>query len=70
MKVEKQPNIAFVGGKDGFEPLREISDGMTTIVLPEKQKSPFYHAEARRIIRAFPKLYKPVLETDKFSKRG
>ncbi|MBX3288458.1 MAG: hypothetical protein KF855_03840 [Acidobacteria bacterium] len=54
------PNIAFVGAKDGREPVESISDADLTIVLPKDQSRPFFHKEAVRICRLLPWLYKPV----------
>ncbi|HEX8248970.1 MAG TPA: hypothetical protein VF599_12405 [Pyrinomonadaceae bacterium] len=65
MKPEKsspQSNIAFVGKKDGREPILSITNGETVIVLPtaNAQSKPFYHPNAKTIVRLFPELYKPV----------
>lgn len=61
MAKNDQPNIAFIGReKNGFQPLTLINDGDTTIVLPADQSKPFFHAEAKRIIRLYPWIYKPV----------
>jgi hypothetical protein len=57
-----EPNIAFVGEKDGKQPLLQIHNGDTTIILPEDQSKPFYHAEAKTIVRLFRYLYKPVIQ--------
>lgn len=56
-KTEK-PNIAFVGEK----PLKAINAQGVTIVLPEDQSRPFYHARAGYITRHFPTIYKPVVD--------
>lgn len=58
----QKPNIAFVGTLAKREPLRQISDGMDTIELPEDQSKPFYHEDAVRIIQIVPELYKPVID--------
>lgn len=55
------PNIAFVGAKDGKQPFAFIYNGNTMIVMPEDQSKPFFHAEAKKICRLFPLLYKAVL---------
>jgi len=55
-------NIAFVGEKNGYQPLTAIHNGDQTIVLPEDQSKPFYHVEAKTIIRLFRYLYKPVVQ--------
>lgn len=55
--VEKkpEPNIVFIGtGKA----VTQINDGMTSMVLPEDQSKPFYHAEAARLCRLFPNKFK------------
>ncbi len=57
---KKDPNIAFVGKRDGHQPLMLINNGDTTIKLPKKQAQPFFHVDAAKIIRLFPYLYKPV----------
>jgi hypothetical protein len=59
---EESPNIAFVGGKDGKEPLPLINNGSSTIVLPADQSKPFFHVDAKTIIRLFPWLYKKVVD--------
>lgn len=61
----EQPNIKFIGGRIGREPIRAFVDGNVIVALPldSEQSKPFYHAEAARIARLFPLLYKPV--TDK-----
>lgn len=53
-----EPNIAFVGERFGYEPLTKISDGEDVISLPADQDKPFYHEDARRIVRLFPRIYK------------
>jgi hypothetical protein len=53
------PNIAFVGSKDGREPLMLINNGHSTIVMPADQDKPFFHLEAKTICKLFPLLYKP-----------
>lgn len=58
--AEHAPNICFVGAKDGREPFSLINNGSETIVLPEDQSKPFYHAEASTIVRLYGWLYKPV----------
>lgn len=71
-KTDKQTdtpvlNIRFVGrnteinGKTlASEPLTLISDDMMTYVLPEanEQREGFYHAQAVKIVRLYPELYK------------
>lgn len=57
---DDSPNLAFVGKKDGKEPFTQINNGNTTIILPEDQSKPFYHAEASTICQLFPLIYKPV----------
>lgn len=54
------PNIAFVGGREGREPLRAINNGSSEILLPADQSKPFYHEQASTIIRLYGWLYKPV----------
>lgn len=52
--------IKFVGKKQ--EAPEFLTDGSTKIVLPENQSKPFTHSEAKRILRAFPELYKKVVQ--------
>jgi hypothetical protein len=54
------PNIAFVGEKNGHQPLQLINNGDATIVMPEDQSKPFHHAEAKTICKLYGWLYKPV----------
>lgn len=59
--VEKAWNISFIGERGGYRPVERIIDGDVEIVMPAvsvQNASGFYHAEAERIIRTFPQLYK------------
>lgn len=56
----QEPNIVFVGGRDGREPFREIINGDEKIKLPVNQAKPFYHKNADVICRLFGWLYKRV----------
>jgi hypothetical protein len=60
MATKKEPNIAFVGAKDKKEPLRTIVNGDQVIKLPANQSKPFFHKEAKVIIRLYGWLYKRV----------
>lgn len=60
-KTPKTPNIAFVGNRNGFDPILEINTEPKNIKLPKNQSKPFYHKQAKEIIRLFPYLYKKVL---------
>jgi hypothetical protein len=60
MRTKKEPNISFVGDKDGKRPLRQIVNGDQTIKLPANQSKPFFHKDAKVIIRLYGWLYKPV----------
>lgn len=55
-----EPNIAFIGEKIGREPITKFNDGMKLVTMPpvEEQLKPFFHKEAPRIVRLWPKLYK------------
>ena len=56
------PNIAFIGAKLNLEPLRVITNGDSpTIKLPKNQSKPFYHKDAKTILRLYGWLYKPVV---------
>ena len=55
------PNIAFTGEKDKKSPLRRITNGDVVISLPANQLKPFYHREAKTIIKLYGWLYKPVV---------
>lgn len=59
--ADNQSNIAFIGKRLGRDPLLVINNGSTTIVLPEKQGRPFYHQEAKTIIKLYPWLYRKVV---------
>lgn len=63
--AQKPLKIAYVG-KDPAP--ASITDGSTHIVMPEDQSKPFVHAEARRILKVMPELYKPVVEKGKTAK--
>ena len=58
--ANKEPNIAFVGGKDGRQPIRQIVNGDQVIKLPANQSKPFFHKDAKVITRLYGWLYKPV----------
>lgn len=58
--AQQTPNIAFVGKKNGREPLRRITNGDQMISLPKNQSKPFYHKDAKLIIRLYGWLYKTV----------
>lgn len=63
-KATLPPNIKFIGTGQAPE---IINDGSTTIVMPQasvQMSGAFYHSEAARICRLFPKKYK------KFQKLG
>lgn len=59
-KPKREPNIAFIGGKDRKDPLRTIVNGDQVIKLPKDQSKPFFHKEAKVICRLYGWLYKPV----------
>jgi hypothetical protein len=66
-KAENEtPNLMFIG-RDGKRPLVSIRDGQTEIILPSvsAQASPFYHAEAARIVRLYPHYYKYLVAKGK-----
>lgn len=50
--------IIFIG-KDSDAP-KTLTIGTTEIKLPENQKKPFAHENAKLILRSFPELYKSV----------
>ena len=52
--------IKFVGKREAAPEF--LSDGNLKITLPKDQSKPFAHVDAKRILRAFPELYKPVNE--------
>lgn len=58
----KEPNIAFTGAKDDKQPLLSITNGDTVIKLPKNQSKPFYHKDAKTIIRLYGYLYKKVVK--------
>lgn len=66
---QPEKNIIFVGrrstptGVNPGIPPKTVTDGATSFVMPDaaEQLAGFYHAEAARIIRAFPKLYKSFI---------
>ena len=61
-KSEKpQPNIAFIGAKNGYSPVRLINTEPKNLRLPANQSKPFYHKHAEVIVRLFPYLYKKVI---------
>jgi hypothetical protein len=66
-----QPNIVFVGRRElhgetaEMDAPKSLRDGITEFVdLPDSdsQKRGFYHPDANRIIRAFPRLYKSFVK--------
>lgn len=54
--AKPEPNIAYVGKREDAP--AKLMDGRTTFDLPADQSQPFYHADAARITRMFPRLYK------------
>ena len=66
----KDPNAIFIGkrvrnGKtEAAEPPPFVIDGRDKFDLPDAQTQAagFYHADATRIIRAFPQMYKPFIK--------
>lgn len=66
----KDSNIIFIGkrvrnGKtEAAEPPPFVIDGRDKFDLPDAQTQAagFYHADATRIIRAFPQMYKPFIK--------
>lgn len=60
-KSTPRPNIAFVGKKDEREAPLQLTDGDNIITLPANQSKPFYHPDAKLIIRLYGWLYKPVV---------
>jgi hypothetical protein len=58
----KEPNIHFVGAKDGFQPLSSITNGDAVIKLPKTQSKPFFHKDAKTIVRLYGWLYKQVVK--------
>ena len=61
-KSTPPPNIAFVGARAGYEPVRVITNGDSpAIKLRKNQTKPFYHKQAKTIIRLYGWLYKAVV---------
>lgn len=64
--ADQPRNIIFVrrSGGEAAEAPRVIRDGGTVIELPDTdtQRAGFYHPQAARLIRAFPKSYKAFVE--------
>jgi len=65
---KKANNIIFIAKRDSkgkfvdSDPPAQITDGRDTFKLPsaKDQLTGFYHENASQIVRAFPKLYKPL----------
>jgi len=59
-KPANSANLVFTGDRAGLEPIRtaRLQGGRLIVRLPADQTKPFYCANAREIIRAFPRHYK------------
>lgn len=54
--VAPEANLKFIGNPPRYS-ITTFTDGNKDFELPADQSSPFYHAEARRIVQLFPLHY-------------